>query len=108
MRAAGQLLYAICIQPMIKAIILEKAPQILKGTYATTFRVSYEWTKNFVKSQLNLSYRASITTVGKLPKDFEEQGIAMAQRCAYLVKVHNIPTELVVKSDQTGIHFVPT
>ena len=108
MRMVGQPLYAICIQPLIKAIILDKAPQILEGTHSTTFRVSYEWTKNFVKSELNWSYRASTTAVGKLPKDFEEQGKAMAQRCAYLVKVHNIPKELVVNSDQTGIHLVPT
>ena len=32
----------------------------------------------------------------------------MAQRCAYLVSAHNIPSELVVNSDQTGIHLVPT
>ena len=32
----------------------------------------------------------------------------MAQRCAYLVKVHNIPKELVVNSNQIGIHLVPT
>ena len=32
----------------------------------------------------------------------------MAQRCAYLVKIHNIPKALVVNSDQTGIHLVPT
>ena len=32
----------------------------------------------------------------------------MAQRCAYLVKVHNIPKELVVNSDQTWIHLVST
>ena len=108
MRTAGQPLYAVCIQPIIRAIILEKAPQILEGTHATAFRVSYEWTKNFVKSKLNWSYRASTTAAGKLPKDFEEQGRVMAQRCAYLVKVHNIPMELVVNSDQTGIHLVPT
>jgi hypothetical protein len=32
----------------------------------------------------------------------------MAQRCAYLVSVHNIPSELIVNIDQTGIHLVPT
>ena len=60
---------------------------ILEGTYSTFFRVSYEWTKFFVKSKLNWSYRASTITAGKLPKDFEEQDKTMAQRCAYLVKV---------------------
>ena len=108
MRMAGQPLYAVCIQPLIKAIILDKAPQILEGTHSTAFRVSYEWTKNFVKSKLNWNYRASTTSTGKLPKDFEEQDKAMIQHCAYLVKVHNIPQELVVNSDQTWIHLVLT
>jgi hypothetical protein len=32
----------------------------------------------------------------------------MAQLCAYLVKIHNISKSLVVDTDQTGIHLVPT
>jgi hypothetical protein len=32
----------------------------------------------------------------------------MAQRCAYLINVHNIPPQLVVNTDQTSIHLVPT
>jgi hypothetical protein len=43
-----------------------------------------------------------------LPIDHKEQGKKMAQRCAYLVRIHNIPQSLVVNSDQTGIHLVPT
>ena len=31
----------------------------------------------------------------------------MAQRCTYLINVHNIPQELVVSTNQTGIHLVP-
>ena len=42
MSMARQPLYAICIQPLIKAIIIDKAPQILEGTHSTSFRVSYE------------------------------------------------------------------
>lgn len=47
------------------------------------------------------------TTYGKLPKDSEEQGKTMTQRCAYLVKVHNIPKELIVNTGQTWIYLVP-
>ena len=31
----------------------------------------------------------------------------MAQMCAYLINVHNIPQFLVFNSDQTDIHLVP-
>jgi hypothetical protein len=45
--------------------------------------------------------------VSKLPKDYEEQGNKMAQRCAYLVKMYNIPPKLVVNTVQTNIYLVP-
>jgi hypothetical protein len=32
----------------------------------------------------------------------------MAQRCAYLVKIQNISSELIVNIDQNGTSFVPT
>ena len=53
MRKAGQPLHAVWIQPLIKAIILNKAPHILEGTHSTAFKVSYEWTKHFMKAELN-------------------------------------------------------
>jgi hypothetical protein len=57
---------------------------------------------------MNWSYRAATTAAGKLPLDYEVQGKKMAKKCAYLVKIHNIPEELVVNMDQTGVHLVPT
>ena len=32
----------------------------------------------------------------------------MTQRCAYLIKVHNILQYIVINNDQTGIHLVST
>jgi hypothetical protein len=32
----------------------------------------------------------------------------MSQKVVYLVKAHSIPSALVVNTDQTGIHLVPT
>jgi hypothetical protein len=104
-RAGGQPLSIVIIQPFIKALIQKRAPQLLEDG---KFKVSTKWTRTFIKSELNWSYRAATTAAGKLPDDFELQGLTMAQRCAYLIKVHNIPQSLVVNSDQTGIHLVPT
>lgn len=53
-------------------------------------------------SELNWSYQ----TTRKLAKYHEEQ--IKAQRYVYLVSVHNILLELVMKTDQTGIHLVPS
>lgn len=68
-RAARQPLSVVCIQPVIKAIILKRAPHLLKRTHMTAFHVSYAWTKSFIKSQLNWSYQASTIATSKLPKD---------------------------------------
>lgn len=32
----------------------------------------------------------------------------MAQQCAYLVEVHNMLQQLVVNTNQTEVHLVPT
>jgi len=103
-RDVGQPLYTICIQPLIEAIIAKRKPQLLESN--NNFPVSIGWTRSFIKSKLNWSYRASTIATSKLPKDYELQGKIMAQRCAYLIKVHNIPQELVVNIDQTSIHLI--
>ncbi len=90
---------------MIKTLIQKREPQLLEDE---KFKVSTKWTRAFIKSELNWSYRAATTAAGKLPDDFELQGLTMTQKCAYLINIHNIHESLVVNSDQTGIHLVPT
>jgi hypothetical protein len=48
-------------------------------THMTEFHVSYAWTKNFIKSQLDWRYCVSILAIGKLPENYELQGKPMAQ-----------------------------
>jgi hypothetical protein len=61
-----------------------------------------------MKTHLNWSYKATITTARKLLETWHQKGIAMAHMVAYLVKAYNIPTCLVINTDQTRIHLVPT
>jgi hypothetical protein len=72
-------LFLVCIQHFIKAIILKQAPRLLEKTHMTEFHVSYAWTKNFIKNQLDWKYCISILEVDKLSKNYEVQGKAMAQ-----------------------------
>jgi hypothetical protein len=64
--------------------------------------------KDIHKSKAQLGLSSIYYWAGKLPNDYELQGKTMAQKCAYLIKVHNNLQELVVNTDQTRIRLVPT
>lgn len=84
---AGQLLYAVINQSLIKATLQKRKSQLLEDD---KWMVSTKWTKTFIESYLNWNYCATTTTTRKLFEAFEMQGLTLAQRCAYLVKFHNI------------------
>ena len=107
-RKAGQPLYARSIRNLIIPFIQKRAPNLLVQENSTSFKVSLSWVRTFVRNELNWSFRKATTAASKLPKDWEQQGLRMTQRIAYLVKCYNVPCELVVNTDQTGIHLVPT
>jgi hypothetical protein len=69
--------------------------------------VSLTWTRNFLKEHCNMSFKRVNGKTFKLPKDWERQRYHMSCRVAYFMKLYNVPAELVVNSDQTGIHLVP-
>ena len=92
---------------LIRTLIQKKEPNLLNFESPSEFRVSLEWTRDFVRTNLNWSFRTGTGEARKLLKDWEHQGLQMAQRTAYLVKAHSIAPELVINTDQTGIHLVP-
>jgi hypothetical protein len=107
-KKAGQPLYARSIRNLIIPFIQKRAPDLLVQENSTSFKVSLSWVREFARNELNWSFRKATTAASKLPKDWELQGLRMTQRIAYLVKCYNVPCELVVNTDQTGIHLVPT
>jgi hypothetical protein len=72
-REAGQSLYGTCIQALIKALITLREPHLLQDSNKSGFQVGINWTRAFVKAELNWSYRASTTVAGKLPSDHENK-----------------------------------
>jgi hypothetical protein len=107
-RDVGHPLYASSIQGIIKAIIRKEEPILLSNTSRTGFKVGLGWTRAFIKTELHWTYRVATTAAQKLPSDWEVQGLRMTQQIAYLVKSYSIPESMVVDTDQTGIHLVPT
>jgi hypothetical protein len=71
------------------------------------FSVSKTFGKAFVRKHLGWTWRRVTTAASKLPKDLEKQGDETTYRVAALCKLHNIPPELVVNSDQIAIYVRP-
>lgn len=106
MREAGQTLLISIVQPILKGMIEALAPHLLNDRPGG-FKVSKQWTNEFMRIYMNWTIRKGTTAASKLPIDWIEQGLKMNYRVAYLAKLYNIPPSLVVNSDQTGIHLVP-
>jgi len=71
------------------------------------FSVSKTFGKAFVRKHLGWTWRRVTTAASKLPEDWEKQGDETAYRVAALCKLHNIPPELVVNSNQAAIYVRP-
>ena len=98
--------YARILQILILSIIKKKVVQLLLEDGKTIFWISIEWIIRFIKSELNWTIWKATTATSKLPTDWEQYGLNMVQCVAYLVKSYNIPHELMVNTDQTGIHLI--
>ena len=103
----GHTLLLSIVQPILRGMIEALAPELIDDTPGG-FSVSMRWTREFVKFYMNWTFHKGTTVASKLPTDWMEQGLNMNYMIAYLVKVYNIPTYLVINPDQTGIHLIPS
>jgi hypothetical protein len=55
---------------------------------------------------MNYSWRKMTQAAGKLPSDWDDQGLRLALRLCSSIKEEGTPPELVINADQTGIHLV--
>ncbi len=92
MKAFGQALFGLIVQPIIQSFLDLKVPELLSGS----FKVSLEWSRKFMKAKLGWSFRMTTTTILKLPPNWEDQGIEMVHEVAYLVKTYNVLASLVI------------
>jgi hypothetical protein len=67
------------------------------------FKVTRKRVWYFVKFQLQWSYQWAITSCGKLPYDWENEGKFMVYKVAYLVKAYDIPLILIMNNDRIGM-----
>jgi hypothetical protein len=74
-RDVGQPLFASTVRGLIWTMIQKKAPNLLDNESIRGFKVSLPWTREFVRRNLNWSFRKSTGAARKLPNDWEQQGL---------------------------------
>jgi hypothetical protein len=106
-RDAGQSVDSSIIQSVIWGTIEALAPELLQRKLkgGQFFEVSRSFSRKFANRWLGWTWRRATTAASKLLDDWEQQGDDMAFRIAAICYKDNIPPELVVNSDQTGVHL---
>jgi hypothetical protein len=99
----GIAITASVIQGIFTGIINTMKP----GAFENGKLLSLSTTREILRNYCNMSYKRVTGKTLQLPKDWKTQMHYMAARIAYFMAVNNSPLELVVNSDQTGIHLVP-
>lgn len=104
MRAAGVPVSQAIARGIILGFIRALAPQILSNP---RFKCSESFVRRFLQTQLRWSYRSATQASQKTPPDWEAKCTDSFMRLAYQIKLHNIPSDLVINADQTGVVLLP-
>ncbi|KAF7334113.1 DDE-1 domain-containing protein [Mycena venus] len=109
LRKSGAPLSLISVRAIIVAKIYKFAPEIFERKFAdgSTFRVSDSFCRSFLHTTMQWSERTRTNASQKKPKDWEDKCEQSELRRAYTIKREDIPPELIVNTDQTGIVFNP-
>jgi hypothetical protein len=85
------------------------APEIFDKPYkdGSVFRVSDSYLRTWLRDTLKWSLRRPTNTAQKLPENWEDLCEKSFFRTAYLIKEHDIPSSLILNSDQTQIVYAP-
>jgi hypothetical protein len=85
MRAAGTPLNCRVIGWVMRAIVEEQCPELLKH-----LTLSQTFVSDWARQQLKWTWRARTTAASKLPADWEQQGVQMAMRVAANMQMYSV------------------
>ncbi|KAF8196183.1 hypothetical protein BJ912DRAFT_1056612 [Pholiota molesta] len=105
LRVASVALTLTTIRGIIIGHLQHHVPEIFTtpAKDGTFFRASEEFVRKFVRRALGWSLRRSTRAGGKIPSDFQSHLQKAFIRMAYCIKDENIPSALIVNSDQTQL-----
>jgi len=102
MRDRGAVVNIRIIQLVMKLVIEIKQPEMLPKMKLGPMYIS-----RWARDHMSFSWRQRTTAASKLPLDWRDQGIKMAERIAFFMQLHKVHPSLVVNMDQTGVHLAP-
>lgn len=85
LRSNGAPINSHVVRWVMQAAIREHEPALLD-----TLQLSQQWISLWVRTHLDWRWRARTTAASKLPHDWEQQGILMAQRIAATMEMHEV------------------
>lgn len=73
----------------------------------TGWKISDQWTRDFLRQTMGWSIRQGTTAAQKLPDHWERDAIRTCCRIAYLMRLFGIPAFFVLNMDETGVLLQP-
>jgi len=88
-----------------KGIVLQKDCSLL-SEFGGPIEITQAWANSFL-NRMNYVQRKGTKAARKLPTDYEETRDEFYARIQEAVRKHNIPADMIVNWDQTGVPIVP-
>jgi hypothetical protein len=109
LRDAGAPLSLVAVRAIIVATVQKYQPELFQQTFkdGSTFRVSDTYCRNFLHGTMKWSERKATKAAQKRPNNWEDVCERAFLRRAYIIKEEDIPSTLIVNSDQTGVVYGP-
>lgn len=102
--ATGCRITVLGAKAIIIAYVQIHAPELFSET---KWRVSDQWTRQFLRNTLRSSIRKGTTAAQKLPQGWETDARKVAIQLAYLIRIHDIPSFFILNMDETGVLLQP-
>ncbi|KAF8609641.1 hypothetical protein BDV93DRAFT_432127 [Ceratobasidium sp. AG-I] len=105
MRLSGTLITRAVAKSVVLAFIRTDAPALFQDP---RFQCSDSFIRRLLKDWLDWSWRTVTQAAQKLPENHVTRCIDLAHRLTWNIAMHNVPPELVINADQTGISYLGT
>lgn len=103
LRREGAPISLVCVRGIMVATILRMAPEIFQKKFSdgSSFRASDHFLRTYLHEQLAWSERRGTRAAQKIPADWEDQCNRARLRLAHCIKEWDVPSELILNTDQT-------